>query len=192
MKGLILRSMALFALTGTCALPVVAAETYTLDNTHSYVLWHVNHFGFSSPSGKWMADGTLQLDEKKPQTSKVNVTIHIDTLTTGVPKLDEHLKSKDFFDAEKFPTATFVSDKVDLTGKSTAKVHGMLTVHGVTKPITLNVTLNKMGVSPISNKLTAGFTATTTLKRSDFGVDKYSPGLGNDVKIDIEAEAKAG
>lgn len=166
-----------------------AAENYTLDPTHTSVLWHISHFNFSHPSGKWMADGTLTLDETKPQNSKLNVTINVDGLVTGVPKLDEHLKSKDFFDVGQFPTATFVSDKINMTGKNTAKVYGTLTVHGVSKPVTLDVTLNKLGESPITHKKTAGFTASTKLKRSDFGISAYLPGLGDEVKIDIESEA---
>ena len=155
------------------------------------MLWHVSHFGFSSPSGKWLANGTLILDETKPQNSKVDVTIQMDSLSTGIEKLDKHLKSKDFFDASQFPTATFVSNKVSVTGKKTAKVYGTLTVHGVSKPVVLDVTLNKMGVGPISNKKTVGFTAKTELKRSDFGVKAYLPGLSDLVKINIEAEANA-
>ena len=174
------------------ALPLeaqAAADTYTFDPNHTYVLWHVNHFGFSNPSGKWLADGTLVIDETKPQDSKVNVIIKTASIDTGIPKLDEHLKGPQFFDVAQFPTATFVSDKVTVTGKNTAKVSGILTVHGVSKPVTLDVTLNKVGVSPITNKKTAGFTASTTIKRSDFGITAYLPGLGDDVTINIEAEA---
>lgn len=172
------------------ATPLFAAtETYTLDPGHTYVLWHISHFGFSNPSGKWMAQGTLVADEAKPETSKLNVTIQVADIDTGIAKLDEHLKGKDFFDTETYPTATFVSKKVTMTGKDTAKVQGILTMHGVSKPVTLDVKLNKIGVSPITNKKTAGFTATAKLKRSDFGITTYLPGLGDDVKLDIEAEA---
>lgn len=170
--------------------PLVAtAENYTLDPQHSYVLWHINHFGFSNPSGKWLAEGTLVLDDKKPQASKVNATIHVANVITGIPELDKHLQGKLFFDTAQFPTATFVSDKVTVTGKNTAKVHGTLTLHGVSKPITLNVTLNKMGPNPITNKMSVGFSATTQLKRSDFGMNSLLPGLSDQVKIQIEAEA---
>jgi len=167
-----------------------ASETYTIDPNHSYVLWHISHFDFSHPSGKWLvAEGTINLDKDKPQNSKVNVLIHVNDMITGIPELDKHLKSSSFFDTEKYPQATFVSDKVTLTGKNTADVHGILTVHGVSKPITLNVKLNKMGMSPITNKETVGFAATTNLKRSDFGISAYLPGLGDQVQINIEAEA---
>lgn len=170
-------------------LPAQAAETYTFDPTHTYVLWHVNHFGFSNPSGKWMVKGTLVFDEANPANSKINITIPLSDLTTGIPKLDEHLKSKDFFNIEKFPTATFVSNKIEMISENKAKLYGTLTVHGISKPVSLDITLNKIGISPITNKKTLGFTATTHLNRSDFGIDKYLPGLSNQVDIEIEAEA---
>lgn len=167
-----------------------ASETYQIDPSHSYVLWHISHFDFSHPSGKWMVSkGTIVIDKDKPQNSKVDVTIQVADIVTGIPELDKHLKSAAFFDVMKFPTATFVSDKVTLSGKDKAKVHGILTLHGISKPITLDVKLNKTGISPITNKNTIGFMATTTLKRSDFGMTTLLPGLGDEVKIDIEVEA---
>jgi polyisoprenoid-binding protein YceI len=170
-------------------LPAHAApETYKFDPTHTSVLWHVNHMGFSNISGKWMAEGTLELDEATPKNSKVNVTIRMADLLTGVPKLDEHLKNKDFFDVEKFPTATFVSNKVEVLGKR-AKVYGTLTMHGISKPVVLKVKFNKMDINPINKKKGVGFSATTEIKRSAFGVGKYTPGVSDDVKIEIEAEA---
>lgn len=171
------------------ALSVNAADTYTLDPTHTYASWQVSHFGFSSPSGKWMAKGTLEIDKDKPQNSKLNVTINMADLATGLAELDEHLKGDLFFDVKKFPTATFVSNKVVMTGKNSAKVTGTLTVHGVSKPVTLNVTLNKMGVNLLSDKMTMGFSANTQLNRSDFGINTLLPGVGDKVIIHIEAEA---
>jgi polyisoprenoid-binding protein YceI len=153
------------------------------------VLWHVNHFGFSNPSGKWMAEGTLVLDTAKPENSKVNATIHVATLTTGLTDLDEHLKSPLFFDATKFPEATFVSNKVVVTGKTTATVSGMLTLHGVTKPVTLNVILNKTGVNEITNKNSVGFSATAKINRSDFGINTLLPGVSDEIVLDIQSEA---
>jgi len=166
-----------------------AADTYTLDPTHTAVTWSINHFGFSNPWGKFsMITGSLTLDEAAPQNSKVTVTIPTAELATGIPKLDEHLKSADFFDIVSYPTATFVSNKVTLTGKDTANVEGILTLHGVSKLEVLNVTLNKIGQN-MMNKKTAGFSATTTIKRSDFGITKFLPMLGDDVKLYIESEA---
>lgn len=166
-----------------------AADTFTLDPQHPYILWHIKHFGFSTQAGKWYANGTLILDKEKPQNSKVNATINVADVITGIPELDKHLKGKLFLNVEQFPKATFVSDKVDVLGKDKAIVHGTLTLHGVSKPITLNVKLNQVGTSPITNKMTAGFTASTTLKRSDYGINTLLPGLSDDVTIDVEAEA---
>lgn len=170
-------------------LTYAAPETFTLDNKHSYVLWTIKHLGFSTQAGKWYVKGQLVLDKEHPEQSKVNATIKIADIVTGLPDLDKHLKGKLFFDNDKFPTATFVSDKVDVESENTAKVHGMLTIHGETKPVTLDVTLNKVGVSPISNKNTVGFTASTMIKRSDFGIKTLLPELGDEVTIQIGAEA---
>ena len=167
-----------------------AADNYKFDPHHTSVVWTANHFGFSNPSGKFSeVEGDITLDEKNPAKSKVNVTVKIANLFTGYDKFDNHLKSNDFFNVEKFATATFVSTKIALTGKNTAKVTGNLTLVGVTKPVTLNVKLNKMGVSPISQKKTAGFTATALIKRSDFGINYAVPAVGDNVKLLIEAEA---
>jgi polyisoprenoid-binding protein YceI len=178
------------AFTTLFSFPALAAEEkYTLDPTHTNITWSANHFGFSNPSGKFSkVEGTLTLDEAKPEASKVNVTITPASVITGVEKLDEHLRTDAFFDVAKFPTATFVSDKVDVTGKGTAKITGNLTLHGVSKPVVLDVTLNKIGENPISKKKTAGFSASTTILRSDFGINYALPGVSDEVKIKIEAE----
>ncbi len=189
MKNTILKALAVSAIS-LCALSAQAAETFTLDPSHTNVVWSANHFGFSNPSGKFAkVEGTVTLDEAKPANSKLNVTISTASIVTGIEKFDEHLKSKDFFNAEKFPVATFVSDKVEVTGKDTAKVHGNLTLLGVTKPEVLDVKLNKIGENPMNKKKTAGFSATTTIKRSEFGMGYGIPNVSDDVKIAIEAEA---
>ncbi|HDO8024951.1 TPA: YceI family protein [Legionella pneumophila] len=164
-------------------------QTLTLDNQHTYVLWKIKHLGFSTQAGKWYASGQLVLDKDNPQQSKVNVTIKVDDIVTGIPELDKHLKGKLFFDTKQFPTATFVSNRVEVMGKNKAKVYGMLTLHGVTKPIILNVILNKAGINLLNDRETAGFSATTSLKRSDYGIKALIPEVGDDVEIEIEAEA---
>ena len=186
-----LRTLALTAMVSTLAFSAQAAEKFTLDASHTAITWHVDHFGFSTPSGKFMSvKGEVMLDEANPAASSVNVTIDIAGINSGVPKLDEHLKSPDFFDVAKFPTATFVSKKVETTGADTAKVSGDLTLHGVTKPVTLDVKLTKIGENMMKLK-TAGFTASTTIKRSEFGMTTYVPNLGDDIKIEIESEANS-
>ncbi len=167
----------------------IKGQAYTLDPLHTYVLWHIDHFGFSRPSGKWMVNGVLDWDSKNPKNSTVNIIINLADIVTGIAELDKHLKGKLFFDVEHFPTATFVSDKIELKGKEITKVHGLLTLHGISKPVVLTVKLNKQDVNPITQKPTIGFSAYTTLKRSDFGIKAMLPGVGDEVTIEIEGEA---
>lgn len=188
MRFSFLSALLAFTLLNTAAF--AAAETYALDPNHTNVNWQANHFGFSNPSGKFAdTTGTLVLDEAKPENSKVTVDISPANIVTGIPKFDEHLKSKDFLNVLEFPKAKFVSDKVELIGKDKAKVTGTLTLLNVSKPIVLDVTLNKIGVNPMTQKKTAGFSATTTIKRSDFGISMYVPNVSDEVKIAIESEA---
>lgn len=187
-----LRKFAYFILTGAILFglssPGYTADKFILDDSHTYVLWHINHLGFSEQAGKWYAKGFVILDKEHPQNSKVEATIDVSSITTGLPELDEHLKSPLFFDTKKYPTATFVSDKVDIISKTSAKVHGVLNLHGVSKPVTLMVTLNKVGKNPLTDKVSVGFSAKTDLKRSDFGINALLPSLGDDVSVEIGAE----
>lgn len=168
-----------------------AADVYTLDPTHTTVVWSANHLGFSNPFGLFsMVEGTLTLDEAAPENSSVEATISIANLFTGNSKFDDHLKNKDFFNITEFPKATFKSTKVEKTGDKTAKVTGDLTMLGITKPVVLDVTYNKSGVFPMNQKPTVGFSATTTIKRSDWGMNYgVAMGVSDDVKLMIEAEA---
>lgn len=165
------------------------AEVFTLDNNHTYVSWNIKHLDFSTQTGKWYASGQLILDEEHPEQSKVEVNVNIADLITGLPELDKHLKSQSFFDVAQFPKATFVSNKVHVTGKNTADVSGTLTLHGISKPVVLHVIFNKSGINPITNKMTVGFSATATMKRSEFGINTLLPALGDEVELNIGAEA---
>ncbi len=184
------KSLALGAALFAAPLSASAAETYTFDPHHTSVIWSAVHFGASAPHGIFSnIEGELALDEAAPEKSTFKVTIPTDKVATGIEKFDGHLKSKDFFDVEKHPTATFVSTSVEKTGSKTAKVTGDLTLIGVTKPVVLDVTLNQIAPNPMNNKKTAGFSATTTIKRSEFGMNYAIPGVSDDVTLQIEAEA---
>lgn len=173
-----------------CTASANAADTYKFDPNHTSIAWSANHFGFSSPSGKFTeVAGTVILDEKIPQNSSVNITIKTGSMSTGLKKFDEHLMSSDFFNVEKFPTATFISSSVTKTGNNTAKIRGNLTFLGITKTVMLEARINKIDINPITQKRTAGFSAYTTIKRSDFGITFGLPGVADLVKIIIEAEA---
>ena len=190
LKSVLSASAFAFALLSVSA-PAFAADTYKLDDTHTSVTFQWTHFGFSHPSGKFSnAVGTVTLDEATPANSSVEVSFAIAGINTGVAMLDEHLKSDKWFDAAKFPTATFKSTKVDPTSATTAKVTGDLTIHGITKPVTLDVTLNQKAPN-MMKKITAGFTAKGTINRSDFGIGAYVPAVSDQIDLYIEAEANA-
>jgi polyisoprenoid-binding protein YceI len=177
---------AFFASQSVSAEPV----KYQLESNHAFVVWTANHFGFSDQMGKFPGiTGEIIFDEKKMSDSSVNATIDINSLATGSEKFDTHLKSADFFNVKKFPTAKFVSKKVTAVGKNKAKIEGELTLHGVTKPVTLDVKINKKGTSLLTQKETVGFSATSTIKRSEFGMDYATPGVSDEVKLAIEVEA---
>src|SRR5690349_23892137 len=152
---------------------VGVAEKYDIDASHSGVVFGWNHFGFSNPAARFdQIEGTVLLDKADLTKSSISVSLPVEGLDTGVAKLDEALKSPDFLDATKYPTITFKSTKVEQTGENSLKITGDLTVHGVTKPVTLDARVNKIGIFEIPGLIkaqTAGFDATTVIRRSDFG-----------------------
>lgn len=167
-----------------------AVDVYKIDPTHSSIIWKADHFGFSSPSGKFSdLEGIITIDEKNPQDASIEVTIKTGSLVTGLSKFDEHLKSADFLDVIKFPKAEFKSSAISPSGKSNARVRGNLTLLGITKMITIDAKLNKIGINPINKKQTVGFSGKTTLKRSDFGMKFGLPNISDKVEIEIEIEA---
>ena len=184
------RSFLVVALGLVSTAAFAKAVPYDIDANHTQVQFTYNHFGFSDITDRFMqVSGEFKLDIDDLSKSSIVVTIPIDGVSTGVAKLDEHLRSPDFFDAAKFPTATFKSTKVEADGAGKLKVSGDLTVHGVTKPVVLDVTVNKIGVHPMSKIASAGFDASVTLLRSDFGVGNYAPAVSDQVKLQITMEA---
>ncbi|MFG1462696.1 YceI family protein [Xanthobacter sp. DSM 24535] len=169
----------------------VKAGTYLLDPGHSRVAWSVTHLGFSTYTGLLpAAEGTLVLDPAAPEKSTLIVTLQTGKVGTLDPALDQHLKGTDFFNVEKFPTATFKATGVVATGK-TAKITCDLTLLGVTKPVILDVTFNKAGTNPLDKTYSLGFDARAVIKRSDFGMTTYVPAVSDEVTLQIESEFKA-
>ncbi|HET9034275.1 MAG TPA: YceI family protein [Dokdonella sp.] len=168
-----------------------ATEAYTIDGNHTQANFTWTHFGYSNPSGGFNdISGTINFDAEDPTRSSVDVSIAIDSLNTQVEKLDEHLKKADFFDAAKYPTATFKSTRiVKGATKNEFKVSGDLTIHGVTRPVTLDATLNRAEAHPMSKKPTIGFDGSVTIKRSDFGIGAYVPNVSDEIRIHITTEA---
>jgi len=164
----------------------IPAGTYAVDPNHTQVGWRVSHMGFSNYAGGFSeASGTLELQPKNPSASKLTIKIPVASVTTTSAKLTDELKGDQWLDGTKFPEMTFVSTKIAPAGKDHAKVTGDLTLHGVTKPVTLDVTLVGAGVNPLDKKMTVGFEATGVVKRSEFGVKTYLPLIGDDLHLTI-------
>lgn len=184
-----LLAAALFAAT-LSATAVAEPVTYTIDPTHTQIKFTYSHFGYSTITGRFDAtEGTVTYDAENPSASSVEITTQIASVSTGVAKLDEHLQQDDFFDAATYPTATFKSTKVEAAGDGKLNLTGDLTIKDVTLPASFEVTVNKVGPHPMHKKPSAGFDATGTIKRSDFGISTYLPATGPEVKLDITIEA---
>ena len=178
------------AVLALSASPALAADEFAFDHSHTHVLFFVDHLGFSTTQGEFLEfDGTLMLDTEAPENSSVTVSIVTDSIDTGYADRDEHLRSGDFFNVEEYPEMTFASTGVTVTGENSAEVAGDLTILGVTQPVTLDVTLNGLGAHPFNGSTVAGFSATTTISRSDFGMDFGVPAIGDEIEIRIETEA---
>lgn len=190
-----LRRIALLTFLVASAPAFAAAEQYDIDPGHTVVTFGWNHFGFSNPTARLeKITGSVMLDQSDLTKSSVSVTMPLDGVHTGVAKLDEHLKSPDFFDAAKYPDITFKSTKVEKESATSLKVTGDLTIHGVTKPVTLNVKVNKIGLFEIPQMKikipAAGFDADVVIKRSEFGVGGYVPAVSDEVPVHITLDAK--
>lgn len=172
------------------AAPALAEPVeYVFDKSHANLSFSYNHLGYSTTDGRfgdW--DGKLLIDQKTPANSSIQFTINIDSLDTFWAERDTHLKSADFFDAAKFPQATFTSTKVEQTGETQLEVSGDLTLKDITKPVTLTVDVLALGDHPMAKKPAAGFAATTVLKRSDFGMDMFVPYVGDEITVTFHAE----
>ncbi|MCF4126276.1 YceI family protein [Methylobacterium sp. SyP6R] len=164
----------------------IQAGSYVVDPNHTQALFTVNHFGFSPYTGIFSdVSGTLDLQPAKPAESKLKVSIPVKSLYAPSQHLVDSLKSDKWLDAAQFPEMTFTSTKVTPEGKDKAKVVGDLTLHGVTKPVTLEVTLVGAGANPMNKKQTVGFEAKGTLKRSDFGVKTFVPAVSDEVQLTL-------
>ncbi|HYH20356.1 MAG TPA: YceI family protein [Azospirillum sp.] len=178
------------AAVGAMAPASAASVAYKLDPAHTAVVFIVNHLGFANAVGRFNAvSGEVAFDKEAIQNNAVTVSIDTASVDTNHAKRDEHLKSPDFFNAKEFPKITFKSTKVEKSGEKTGKLHGELTLLGVTRPVVLDVTFNKDGVSPASKQETVGFSARGTIKRTDFGMKYGAPNIGDEIQLLIEAEA---
>ena len=176
------------AAQGSPQTSAIKAGSYTIDSSHTLVRFSLDHLGFNDYFGTLPgATGSLVLNPAKIAQTKLDVSLPVAQLSTTNAKLDGELTSPDWFDAAQYPTIRFVSQTVTQTGPRTARIAGTLTMHGVSKPVTLDATFGGAGINPLSKTYTVGFKATGTIKRSDFGVSKYLPLVGDAVTLSITA-----
>jgi polyisoprenoid-binding protein YceI len=182
------------------AVTAMPRGTYKLDKAHASLIWKVSHLGLSYYTARFTRfDASYEFDPEQPLQSQLSVTVDPTSIETDYPNSAEKdfnkelAFGKNWFNAEAFPKIHFTSKKIEMTGENTASVSGELEFLGVKKPVVLAVTLNKsLAKQPFSGKPVMGFSATTTLKRSQWGMNAYVPNIGDDVQLLIEVEfAKA-
>ena len=176
------------------ASPTLAAETYQFDKAHTGVGFQIRHI-FTNVSGRFTDfAGTIQVDRAKPESSAVEFTIQAKSIDTSEPRRDNHLRSADFFDVENHPTISFKSTSIKANGKDSWLVTGDLAMHGVTKQLTLPVTILGEGKDPMGNEK-MGLETQVTLNRKDFGLtwnralETGGMLVGEEVKVQIAIEA---
>jgi polyisoprenoid-binding protein YceI len=190
MNRIVLASMA--ALMGASAF--AAPVTYTLDPAHTYPSFSADHFGgLSVWRGKFNTTSGKVVYDKDAKSGSIEVTVDMSSINFGMPKLDTHAKSAELFDVAKYPTATYTGKFTKFNGAAPAEAQGTLTMHGVTKPVTLTIESFKCMQNPVAKKEVCGAEASATFNRADFGVDygvKY--GFNQEVKLQIQVEGSPG
>ena len=197
-RSLIL-SMARAAIVASLAVPltpaVAAEQSYGFDGAHTSVVFRVKHLGLSGVFGRFdSVNGSINVDPANLAGASVSATMEASSVNTNNEKRDKHLRSPDFFNAGEFPTLEFKSTNLDLKDGKTGTLTGDLTLLGVTKPVSLAVTVNHNGPHPspqAGGAAAVGISANGTITRSEFGMTGFLPGLGDDVEFWIEVEAIA-
>ncbi|MDX2373660.1 YceI family protein [Psychrobacter sp. PP-21] len=184
-KALFVSSALAITTMASAALPT----QWELDDSHTRVGFSVSHMGFSTTMGHFSdVEGVVNYDMKAPNQASMEFTIATDSIDTNWDARDKHLKTDEFFNVEKYPTMTFKSTQVKFINPQQAKVTGDFTLLGQTKPLTLDVTLNKIDNSPLTKEPVAGFRATGTIDRAAYGMTAYASGITTNVPIQIDGE----
>jgi polyisoprenoid-binding protein YceI len=187
------KTFAIATLTAAAwAAPLAAqaqAATYALDPTHTFVNWEALHFGTSTSRGRFdKKEGTIQFD-RAGRSAKADITIDMTSISTGVAPFDRHLRSADFFDAEKHPQARFVGEQATFNGNNLASIAGTLTMRGVSRPVTLTATRFNCYDNPFFKREVCGGDFEATIQRSQFGITYGLPGIPDNVRLSIQVEA---
>jgi polyisoprenoid-binding protein YceI len=183
---------ALLVLALAASAPAFAAPTtYVIDGSHTYPRFSYSHFGYSTQLSRFNRTTGQVVFDPAARTGSVEITIDMTSVDTGFDAFDEHIQAADFLDTKRFPTATFRSTKVTFEGDRPVAIEGLLTIKGVTKPVTLKVTAFQAKKHPMQKKPAIGADAHTVIRRSEFGAGKYAPDVGDEVRIDVALEAVA-
>ncbi|MEP2920981.1 MAG: YceI family protein [Sulfitobacter sp.] len=186
-----MKPLILAALMSATASMALAAEKYTLDPSHSQVVFNYSHLGYSKTYGMFSGfEGEIMFDQEDPANSSVSVSMPTKSMFTGWEAREGHFMSDDFFAASDDDVITFTSTAIEVTGEDTALITGDLTMNEVTKSVVLDAKLNQAGTHPTANKEWAGFDATVTLTRSDFDLGKFAPYVSDEVNVVISIEAE--
>ncbi|GIV17067.1 MAG: UPF0312 protein [Armatimonadota bacterium] len=166
-----------------------AAQTYQIDPVHTSLVFRVKHMNTAYVYGRFnQVTGSITIDERNPERSSVAIEVDANSVYTANEQRDNHLRSPDFFNTRQFPTITFRSTEVRRVNANTVQVKGNLTIRGVTRPVTANVTLTGKGKNPQGREI-IGFETTFTIRRSEFGIRYGLPALGDEVRITLSVEA---
>lgn len=179
-----------FAIVVVLAGPALAApESYTVDPRHSFPSFEINHYGFSTYRGRFnKMTGHITLDREAKKVA-AEIVIDANTIDTGLDELEARLRKPDYFDTAKYPTITFKAANGRFEGDALKTLDGELTIRGQTKPVTLNLTHFACGPRPVTKRPQCGADAVATIKRSDFGMTRSLPEVGDEVKLLIQVEA---
>jgi polyisoprenoid-binding protein YceI len=185
-----MKPIVLAVVAAALSAPAVAApESYTVDARHTWPVFEISHFGYSTQRGRFNKSSGKILLDRAAKSGSVDLVIDTASLDMGLDKWDEHLKSDEFFNVAKFPTMTFKSTQLTFDGDKVVGAEGDFTLLGVTKPVKLAVGNFHCAPHPIAKKDACGADISTTIKRSEFGMTKYLPNVGDDVKILVPVEA---
>ena len=179
----------LIALAALLAPPGAAADTYRLEPIHCQVLFFADHLGFSRQMGRFTGvSGSFRFDPDDPASASVEAEIDVASLWLGDAAWERKVRSDDFFDAAQWPTMRYVSRRVEQLDDGRLRVDGELTLRGVTRPVTLDVRVNRVGRNSFTLQHRAGFSATATIRRSEFGMRRLLAAVGDEVEIRLEIE----
>lgn len=182
-------TLATILTTALLATPAIAADSFSIDDRHTFPMFEINHMNFSQQRGRFnKTTGKVQIDAQAGK-GKIDISIDTASIDMGLDEWDKHMKNEDFFNVEKHPTMTFGADKISFQNGVPVAADGTLTLLGVSQPVRLAIANYRCGLHLMNRKTVCGAEVTASIKRSQFGMTKYIPFVGDEVKIVIPVEA---